>query len=290
MSDPIAVGWVLLKILETIWKGCVLLLCAGLAALTATFAWPILFPTPTATTSVAISRPSSGCSEDRPFLLKIENDRRDYLGEVEIRLNAFGAKTGTELTGLTPEMRTIKAVMPPRESTFWCISGPEIVAPPDEKVVVSATVNYASALDKSVPIPREMSDRAARWSKWPAMFVGGIAVISALAMIFIGGWGLLNLLDRIFGSAWVARSFASGEASSGSWPIFVAGGINAVAIAFAPFALEGTGVSEWITGVDAWSRHLGLSDSGQLFLFSLGCGWPWAVVLLWGSTVAQDSK
>ena len=290
ISNPVTVGWVFLKILETIWKGGLLIFAVGAAIVGVILAWPILFPPPTATTTVSISYRPLNCTASFPFLVDVRNGRGDYLGKVELTLNAYDAKTGEELTGSSPIRRMITTVLPPRETTSWCIAGPNVYNPSGNKVTVSASVNYAAVLEKGVPIPRGIAERAAKWPKLLILAASAILVISVIPLAFAQAWGVLLLFDRAVGTSWLDKAIASGAESSGSWPLFVAGGLNVFVVSMLPYALEGTIIWEALDRIDQWSRSVGLADGAMFATFAVSCCWPWLVLWAWRPKTIEPNE
>lgn len=285
IQHPITVGWVLLKILETVWR--LVLIVVLLAALLAAAIWWTTRESSSIGSEIAISVASDpiACPEKRlPVNLTLHNRSNVNVGEVGIRFRAYPAGKSADVVSPYDGITEVKDIMRPGEELGYCFPMPDLLSGSEGPHTIAADVSYATEVADDVPLPErpKVTPAKKRFSDRSILekslhFAGALAV---LALAAGGGLGLLMLYDRIFGTRIADLQTDKGE-DRGCAPVFVASIANGIFVFMAGWGLASIDLDGWLVTIDRWSRMNGYSDGGTLLVFGVACLWPWLVLSLW---------
>lgn len=151
LEQPISVGWVLLKILETLWRAVVVLLLL-IAAVLAFVWWSEAHPLASQVT-VQLSRSQEWCrARGWPIEAFITNNSRKTLGQIDLKFRVYPFGSSQDVAayavGSTPELNRIIA---PGGVLDWCFSMPQIDSDAKGPFTIAADVTSVSELPNNVP-------------------------------------------------------------------------------------------------------------------------------------------
>lgn len=150
LQQPISVGWVFLKVLETLWRT-FLILCVVVTVFLGFVWWSERNPLSSGI-SVELSPSTDYCQRKGwPITAHIVNKTRKTIGELGLQFRVYPQGTSQDVAnGLSsPELHNI---LTPGQSLDWCFAMPEVEAGATGPYTVAADVTYASELPKNVPV------------------------------------------------------------------------------------------------------------------------------------------
>jgi len=288
LEHPISVGWVLLKILETIWR--LLLILGVLIALGGIALWLSERNPLSSKVRVELSSPTDCPATGYPIQARIMNRSSKTLGEVDVQLRVYPQGKSEDVASYLSARHELHYVLRPREELEYCFAMPQLEPGSTGPYTVTADVSYASEVSKDVPvgasepppvvrIAASNTHRSTPRSQWAK--VGDIvSVLICLALFGSGGYGFVLLFDRTFKTE-LRKKLLEGEDSnnqSGLYAIVLAAGINTSIVVIGSYALAAFGWDGWVTDIDTWSRSRGFADGGIMLVTALICQWPWALL------------
>jgi len=279
MVQPVSVGWVFLKILETVWR-LFIIVCASLVLLLG-YLWASEGPTLSSQVRVKVGEQFGTCKDKEfPIPVLVRNESDQTLGEIALRLRVYQRGNSEDVASYMSSTPRLTDILGPNRELFYCFRMPQVEPGSTGPYTVSVGVTYASELSKNVPIaaeppPSTRTDGAIEprmphpwWGK-PLGFVG---VILFFGLLLSGGLGLVALIDTLLGTMLAATK-------SGTWPYLVAAAVNGVLVVAGSYALGALGLDGWVNGIDTWSRSSGFADGGVVLLTGVACQWPWVLWL-----------
>jgi hypothetical protein len=303
LAPPITVGWVLLKLFETVWR-LFLILCS----LAAVFAIGLWFSAQNPLSSQVGISLSQSFAEDCiakgfPIHADIENKSSKTLGEVDIAFRVYPQGTSQDVVSYTGSHHELRSILRPGEALGWCFPMPQLEPGSTGPFTVAADVTYAAALSKDVPVtsappiettatppplvrmsagpqsptPHRRTGPKTIWQSVTDLF--GVIVLFMLAAS--SGYALIGLYDWAFKKRLQSKLWDDSKDQQGCLVIPFVGLINMALVGTGgSYILEALGWDAWLTNVDDWSWAHGLADGGMLILTGLVCQWPWLIVLL----------
>lgn len=149
------VGWVLLKLLECIYRALLCILGVGIAASAVATLWPYLDP-PLSSKVIAIIKPNdSNCRESEfgTAGIEIHNESNVTVGRTEVRISAFRSGVSTDLVPYSQNRMVFNGIIEAGTGIAYCITLPELGTLSQQSVAWSASINYASELSKNYVAP-----------------------------------------------------------------------------------------------------------------------------------------
>jgi hypothetical protein len=290
LQQPISVGWVLLKIFESLWRLFLvvcLLVASGLLAI-----WISTLNPLSSRVRVEISDSAECRAKGYPIRALITNRSSKTLGEVDVELKVYPRGKSENVASYLSATHELRDILGPHERNGYCLAMPELEPGSTGPYTVAANVTYASELSKDVPVAaepatpppiitivgpeRHPSTKRSIWAKAG----DGIFAFLFLGLLWSGGYGLIGLVDRAFKTK-LRTKLMNDEKSDqlGCIAVLFAGLMNAMLVDAGSYGLDALGWGGWITQIDVWSRAKGYSDGGIMLLTALVCQWPWAILL-----------
>jgi hypothetical protein len=302
LAQPITVGWVLLKVFETIWR-LSLVLCVVIAL----FAIGIWYSerNPLASQiAVNLGQSSDECrAKGFPIHADIENKSSKMIGEVDIQLRVYPQGSSKDVVSYSGSHHELHNIMRPGQALGWCFPMPELEPGSTGPFTVAADVTYASELPKNIPVtaappPIETTvspPPLVRMSQGPqpptthrrigpktiwqsASDLVGVVILFLLAAS--SGYALIGLFDRAFKTRMQAKLADDSADQGGCLAIPFIGFLNMGIVGTGgSYVLGLLGWDAWITRFDDWSWAHGLADGGMLLLAGLASQWPWLLFI-----------
>lgn len=151
LAQPIAVGWVLLKLFETVWR-LFLILCL-LAAL-AIFGFWISERNPISSQiGIGLSPSPTGCvAKGWPILAHIENKSSKTIGEVDLKFRVYQRGTSVDVVSYNYTQPELHQILGPGKALEWCFAMPQLNVDSTGPYAIAADVTYASELSNGIPV------------------------------------------------------------------------------------------------------------------------------------------
>jgi hypothetical protein len=292
LQHPITVGWVLLKLLETIWR--VFLLALVAIALLIGGIWFSQETSLSSQVKVKLSRATDYCrAKGWPIEAQITNSSRKTIGEIGLKFRVYPYGRSEDVAAyVAGSDRELHSIMRPGETLDWCFSMPQIGSNATGPFTLMADVTYASELPKGVPVTQSVQpppivtmagpgtytppEKRTLWQK-AGDVVGALVWIALLAF---GGFGFALLGDRLFEKGLVARLNSNGKDNSGCLTLGLCALLNFLPVLAVSYALAAFRLYGWFEQIDQWSRSSGFADSGIMLVTAVASQWPWLLLLV----------
>lgn len=301
MQQPISVGWVLLKLFETVWRLflilCILVALGGLAL------WMSERNPLKSQISVELSPAPSDClAKGWPIHALIENKSSKTVGEVDLQFRVYPQGTSTDVASFGS--RELHNILRPGDVLGWCFAMPELEEGSKGPYSVAADVTYAGELSKEVPVsatpppPIEVArtppplvrmeappqgpvkhQRTGPKTIWQSV-TDLIGAVMLFILVSSGGYALIGLIDRAFKTRLQAGLMDDRKDQAGCLVFPFAGFLNMLLVGSGgSYVLGALGWDAWLTQFDDWSWAHGLADGGLLLVGAIACQWPWLILL-----------
>lgn len=285
MVQPVSIGWVFLKILETLWR--LLIVLVVIVALFAAGLWVSEGNPLSSQVKVQLGTQGSCADKKYPLDVALTNESKKTLGEIDLKFRVYQRGKSEDVATYMSSTPELHDILGPGRTIYYCFRMPAVEPGSTGPYTLAVDVTYASELSKDVPAaagppPMVRSETPATKSAMPRPWWGKVStyVVVAVSLVFfgIGGFGLVKLIDRVFKTAVMARVNPEGN-EGGCLGIFFFGLVNALLVSLASTGLSTVGLSRWIDDLDAWSRSAGLADGAVMIASAIACQWPWLVLL-----------
>lgn len=156
-SNP-QIGWVLLKVLEVLWRSVTLLALVMGLVIGGAWIWERLNPPLSDRMTAIISADDPACRDNgqRSMRLRIYNKSGNTIGYTSIDFSAYISSMSTNLVEYSDRDRTFEAIIDPYSGVEYCVAPPTLLREYDEPIMWVARVDYAARLDPdraSIPRP-----------------------------------------------------------------------------------------------------------------------------------------
>ena len=154
LQQPITVGWVLLKLLETIWR--LFLVVFIVAALAGGWVWMSQEQPLAPQVKVDVAQYSPNCKDpEYPVSVVITNDSNKTLGEIDLAFRLY--EQGKSVNVATYDWARVELhdILKPNYRMQNCYRIPTGEPGSKAPYIVTADVIYAAAVSKDVPIAVE---------------------------------------------------------------------------------------------------------------------------------------
>lgn len=303
LQHPITVGWVLLKILETIWR--LVLVIALVAAAIGGFVWYSQENPLSSKVKVELNRPYPACTDPKyPVSVTLTNKTGKTLGEIDVAFHLYERGRTVDVASYSSRNIELRDIVPAGHWVRYCFRMPQSEAGSDGPFTVVAEVTYAAKVSKNVPIteapgppapiitptappPLVRTNIASNDSSTPAPPVRpkrtGLAkvgdVIGVLVLFILGasgGFGLLMLIDRIFRSRLADTLLIENEKKDNRGCVVL--GVLGVTNWGLILASLNWLAAEGMKRLEEWSWSVGLADGAPLLFGGILAQWPWLVL------------
>lgn len=152
LQHPITVGWVLLKLLETIWR--LLLIVVILAALVGGWAWYSQSNPLSSQVKVEVAQNSPDCKDpEYPVRIVVKTESKKTLGEIVLALRLYEQGKSQNVISYDWARIEIHDILKPGYQLESCYRMPTAQPGSTGPYIVAADVTYAAELSKDVPVP-----------------------------------------------------------------------------------------------------------------------------------------
>lgn len=281
MVQPVSVGWVFLKILETVWRA--LLVVCALVALIFAAIWASERNPLSSQITAEFVKGSTACTDNtRPLYVLLTNKSKKTIGEIGLNFRVYQLGRSQDIASYSASHPELRDIYQPGAVNGYCFSMPTVEPGRPGPYSVAVGVTYAGELSKDVPadaqppLIRTKGFSSPTTTSWWGKVVTGLVVLLFFGMVLVGGYTLVALVDRVFKTSLLLR--LNGD-EGGIGPLFAASGLNAAIVVGGSYVLGALGWDGWLNDLDAWSRSTTLADGGIMLLTGLACQWPWVVML-----------
>jgi len=153
LAQPITVGWVVLKLFETLWR--LLLIACILIGLAIVGIWISSLNPLASQISIKVSRENRSDCLAKGWLIHvdIENRSRKTVGEVHLQLRVYPQGKSEDVALYLSANHDLHDIIRPGEALSYCMAMPELEAGSIGPYTIGADVTYAEALAKGIPVP-----------------------------------------------------------------------------------------------------------------------------------------
>jgi hypothetical protein len=144
---PVTVGWVLLKICETIWRFVVAVISAAILIACSVWVWSLLNPPLKDQMIISAEIGNAACpKKDQPLLLDVTNRSSRTIGDWAVSFSTYELGRSTNLS--ESSLLRMDYVIAPYENITFCLSRPELGRAPEGPVRYRPQIEWANELEK----------------------------------------------------------------------------------------------------------------------------------------------
>ena len=130
LTRPVSLGEVAMKLLETTWRGALILAFGVSFLLAAGIAWDARPPPPSLEDQIAgvATLDGASCDASSPLRVALTNHSKEKVGLVRFKVSAYEQGRSTDLANGAYRYNS-DAIIPPRETVAMCFEAPALNGP-----------------------------------------------------------------------------------------------------------------------------------------------------------------
>lgn len=141
MVQPVSVGWVFLKILETLWR-IFLIICTAIATIAAYF-WLSQGEHLASQVRVRVGEQFGSCADKRqPIPVLISNESKKTLGEVDLRFRVYEQGKSRDVVSYSNSTTELRDILHPGYELGYCFGMPKLEPGSAGPYTVAVGVEY----------------------------------------------------------------------------------------------------------------------------------------------------